>query len=307
MLKALDLLRFVAQLPAVPAARCSPSNAAAEHDAAAEDRDIWSQRWDFRELLSAASVLSPECCGWPAAELPQWGFVHRRGMLEQGQDAAELLAEMPAGAAGSTAMLAAADNSIQGAAKEAAEAAREAVANPLRRLVAGDKSRYTDGGFDLNLTYITPRLIAMGVPAQQSLVKMTRNPIDEVARFFETKHGGSYRIYNLCIEQYAAYSPGAFETGAVLHYPCQDHNPPPLAMMHHLALSVKAWLAADPENVAALHCKAGKGRTGVMAVAALLASDPQLDPATGKPVSTADNTRLSHEIVLCVDRLAASS
>ena len=38
--------------------------------------------------------------------------------------------------------------------------------------------------------------------------------------------------------------------------PAQDHNPPPLAMLHHLGLSMRAWLAADPANVAAVrpHC-----------------------------------------------------
>eukprot|EP01047_Picozoa_sp_COSAG01_P069168 COSAG01_NODE_10161_length_2233_cov_1.210403_2_plen_224_part_00 len=99
------------------------------------------------------------------------------------------------------------------------------------------------------------------------MVAMTRNPIAEVVRFFEERHPGRYRIYNLCIEQYGCYDPTVFATGAVLHYPCSDHNPPPLAMLHHFALSAKAWLAADPAHVAAVHCKAGKGRTGCMIVA----------------------------------------
>ena len=221
---------------------------------------IWGQRYDFRELLSAASLLSPDGLRWP--EVPEWGYVHHRGLLEQGQDVAlaeansERASALVAEGGGSGAVV---DGGNAGAERgPRAEAAREAVANPLRKWVAGDKSRYQEEDFDLNLTYITPRLIAMGLPAQSGLIQMTRNNITEVARFFETKHEGHYRIYNVCIEQYACYRAAYFLSGSVLHYPAQDHNPPPLVMVHHLALSVRSWLTADPLNVAAIHCKAGQ-------------------------------------------------
>jgi hypothetical protein len=35
-----------------------------------------------------------------------------------------------------------------------------------------------------------------------------------------------------------------FASGAVLHYPTADHNPCPLSMLHHFALSVHSWLQA---------------------------------------------------------------
>lgn len=33
--------------------------------------------------------------------------------------------------------------------------------------MSGQKKRFQDGGFDLDLAYITPRVIAMGLPAHK--------------------------------------------------------------------------------------------------------------------------------------------
>ena len=40
--------------------------------------------------------------------------------------------------------------------------------------------------------------------------------------------------------------------------------------MHEFCMDAAAWLLASPQNVVAIHCKAGKGRTGVCACALLI-------------------------------------
>lgn len=138
----------------------------------------------------------------------------------------------------------------------------------LRQLVSKKKRRYQEDGFDLDLSYITPRMIAMGYPSE-SVEGLYRNPREEVYRFLETRHKGHYHIYNLCSER--NYDASKFN-GAVSCFPFDDHNAPPLLMIEPFCKHVQEHLGKDPANVAVVHCKAGKGRTGVMISAWLLFS-----------------------------------
>ncbi|XP_046389575.1 phosphatidylinositol 3,4,5-trisphosphate 3-phosphatase TPTE2-like isoform X2 [Ischnura elegans] len=130
----------------------------------------------------------------------------------------------------------------------------------LRQAVSQNKRRYQKDGFDLDLTYVTTRVIAMSFPSS-GWMSMYRNPIKEVARFLDTKHEGHYKVYNLCSER--SYDTSFFH-GRVERYSIDDHNVPTLRQMLEFKDSVKRWLDEDPVNVIAVHCKGGKGRTGTM-------------------------------------------
>jgi len=68
-------------------------------------------------------------------------------------------------------------------------------------------------------------------------------------------------VYNLCSER--SYDASYFN-GSVQRVTIDDHNVPTLQQMLDFTSSVISWLSADPENVVAVHCKGGKGRTGTM-------------------------------------------
>ncbi|XP_032219913.1 phosphatidylinositol 3,4,5-trisphosphate 3-phosphatase TPTE2 [Nematostella vectensis] len=137
-----------------------------------------------------------------------------------------------------------------------------------RRMISQNKRRYQQDGFDLDLTYVTERVIAMSFPSSGKH-KMYRNPISEVARFLDTKHSDHYKVYNLCSER--SYDPSIFHN-QVERILIDDHNVPRLSQLLYFCHNVREWLDKDPSNVIAVHCKGGKGRTGTAICAWLIAS-----------------------------------
>jgi phosphatidylinositol-3,4,5-trisphosphate 3-phosphatase/dual-specificity protein phosphatase PTEN len=130
----------------------------------------------------------------------------------------------------------------------------------IRNKVSKKKKRFTEDNFNLDLTYITPTVIAMGFPSEGT-EGVYRNPLKQVQQFFRLRHPNAYRIYNLCSER--AYEAGKFED-RVCRFPFDDHNPPPFTMIKQFCENARQFLSAHPQNVVSIHCKAGKGRTGTM-------------------------------------------
>lgn len=68
---------------------------------------------------------------------------------------------------------------------------------PLQRLISGRKARFVQDGVDLDLAYITDRLIIMAFPAS-GVATIWRNSRKSVKKFLDDRHPDHWRVYNFC-------------------------------------------------------------------------------------------------------------
>lgn len=140
---------------------------------------------------------------------------------------------------------------------------------PMRRLVSGPRTG------DLDMSYITPRILAMALPST-GIDGAIRNSRHQVIDHLKQHHEDWYLVFNLCAESRYQYDRSVFShknapEGAVL-IPVKNHSVPSLYQIADFCQQAMNWLNQNPENIVVVHCLTGKGRTGVMVACLLLAS-----------------------------------
>jgi protein-tyrosine phosphatase len=128
----------------------------------------------------------------------------------------------------------------------------------LKEKVSGEAVRYKKDGYNLDITYITDRVLAMSFPAS-GLEQYYRNNIKKVVNFLDEKHGSRYKIYNLSNKE---YNFDKFK-GFVKSWSWEDHHAVPLLTLFELWQNMYDFLQ-EKDNVIVVHWKAGRGRTGTL-------------------------------------------
>ncbi|KAG5520056.1 hypothetical protein PMAC_001132 [Pneumocystis sp. 'macacae'] len=123
----------------------------------------------------------------------------------------------------------------------------------------------------LDLAYITDNVIVMSLPALSFPKKIYRNNLKDVLRFLEQRHSGHWAIFEFCKEG-TGYTDKDF-LFKVFHYPFPDHQPPPFRVILEIIDFLSKYIQNSESNVAVLHCKAGKGRSGMIACCYLVSED----------------------------------
>ncbi|MFQ6667477.1 hypothetical protein Gotur_033484 [Gossypium turneri] len=134
----------------------------------------------------------------------------------------------------------------------------KAVQVKARHVVSQNKRRFQEGGFDLDMTYITENIIAMGFPAGDMssgffgyVEGFYRNHMEEVIRFFETYHKDKYKVYNLCSER--LYDASLFEGKSLAEDNSWEESIPSklFLLFHYLLFLIRASLTTDTTQLVA--------------------------------------------------------
>ncbi|ODV68030.1 phosphatases II [Hyphopichia burtonii NRRL Y-1933] len=140
----------------------------------------------------------------------------------------------------------------------------------VRSFVAFPKLPYYDDQLkiQLDLAYITPELIVSSGPVNSYYKLFYRYPIHDFVKFLHFRHGERWCVWDFRGEG-AGYSDSDL-SGHVRHHPFPDHQAPTIQIIKKSVQEIDEWLKAHEGNIAVLHCKAGKGRSGTIACAYLI-------------------------------------
>ena len=143
--------------------------------------------------------------------------------------------------------------------------------------MAGPRARHGESGLDL--CYVTDFIIATSGPSSVYPKKAYRNPTDQLVKYLDYKHDTEWSIWEFRAE--GTGYPDSEVHGRIHHFPWPDHHPPPFALIPNIMASMRQWLRHEDEEgnkhkkkrVAVVHCKAGKGRSGSIAVSYLISQE----------------------------------
>ncbi|XP_053602975.1 cyclin-G-associated kinase isoform X2 [Plodia interpunctella] len=125
---------------------------------------------------------------------------------------------------------------------------------------------------DLDISYITSRIIVMPYPSEGLESAYKTNHIDDVRGFLESRHpGGKYCVYNLCRGSRTLLGkPGAGADAGRALWPTAGLRAPLLAPLYSLLQNLYLYLGKDDRSALVLTCQDGKSMSCVVLCGLLL-------------------------------------
>ncbi|XP_026328227.1 cyclin-G-associated kinase isoform X2 [Hyposmocoma kahamanoa] len=125
---------------------------------------------------------------------------------------------------------------------------------------------------DLDITYITSRIIVMPYPSEGLESAYRTNHIEDVRVFLETRHpGGQYCVYNACRGARLHFPRHVLVTDACRAlWPTPAHRAPLLSPLYVLLQHMYQNLAKDDRGAIVITCQDGKGMSCMLLCGLLL-------------------------------------
>uniref|UniRef100_A0A8C8SSZ9 Auxilin n=1 Tax=Pelusios castaneus TaxID=367368 RepID=A0A8C8SSZ9_9SAUR len=116
---------------------------------------------------------------------------------------------------------------------------------------------YTKG--ELDISYITSRIIVMSFPAEGVELGF-RNPIEDVRLFLDSRHPDHYTVFNLSQKSYRS----AKFHNRVSECSWPMRQAPSLHNLYAVCKNMHNWLKQNPKNVCVIHCMDGRAASAVL-------------------------------------------
>lgn len=115
------------------------------------------------------------------------------------------------------------------------------MASLLRQIVAGPRARHPEAGLDL--CYVTDNIIATSGPSGTYPQLAYRNPLKQLVKFLDDKHGDQWAIWEFRAEGTGYPDEEVYDR--IYHFPWPDHHPPPFALIPLIVASMRNWLKGE--------------------------------------------------------------
>lgn len=143
----------------------------------------------------------------------------------------------------------------------------------IRAIVSTPKQIFQDQDGYLDLSYITPRLIVAAGPTDNLVSSLFRSPLHRLVAHLNRNYSDGetkfWHVWNLRGEE-RGYQLDEDDVENWSFRPFPDHQPPSMLLLEKVAIEISTFLSSNPRNVALIHCKEGKGRSGTICSAYLM-------------------------------------
>ncbi|KAI3406554.2 TOM70 [Candida oxycetoniae] len=220
-------------------------------------------RESLEKIPEAEELLIKACELDPKSELARISLAQIKLQKEEVDEAIELFEE-------SCDLARSIEEKIQAISfAEASKMQKRIKSDPVLTAKINELMRQSDSlQLQLDLTYVTPQLIVSSGPTTTYIESWYRYPLSDLLQYLNYKHPEHWHLYNFRGED-SGYLNSDVDFH-VSHFPFPDHYPPTLDIIWDATNDIDDFVSASEENVAVLHCKAGKGRSGTICCAYLM-------------------------------------